>query len=94
MKLKPKTELSEHSEAMEGPRVEHTKRLQLGDILTIAILAVICGADSWVGMESFGKAKQRWLQRILKLPNGIPSHDTLARVFARLDPGHAMPITC
>lgn len=55
-------------------------------ILTIAILAVICGADSWVGMESFGQAKFKWLKRLLSLPNGIPSHDTFARVFARLNP--------
>jgi DDE_Tnp_1-associated len=47
---------------------------------------VICGADSWIGMESFGTAKHKWLQRILDLPNGIPSHDTFARVFSRLDP--------
>ncbi|PZO50390.1 MAG: ISAs1 family transposase, partial [Phormidesmis priestleyi] len=71
---------------MEDPRIERSKRHKLIDILTIAILAVICGADSWVGMESFGQAKVKWLKRILELPNGIPSHDTFARVFARLNP--------
>ncbi len=86
MKLKPKTKLAEHFETIEDPRIERTKRHKLVDILTIAILAVICGADSWVGMESFGKAKQKWLKRILALPNGIPSHDTFARLFARLNP--------
>jgi predicted transposase YbfD/YdcC len=86
MKLKPKTKLSEHFETIKDPRIERTKRHKLVDILTIAILAVICGADSWVGMESFGKAKQKWLKRILALPNGIPSHDTFARLFARLNP--------
>jgi DDE_Tnp_1-associated/Transposase DDE domain len=86
MKLKPKTKLAEHFEDIDDPRIERTKRHKLGDILTIAILAVICGADSWVGMESFGQAKEKWLKRILELPNGIPSHDTFARVFARLEP--------
>jgi hypothetical protein len=86
MKLKPKTKLSEHFEDIDDPRIERTKRHKLGDILTIAILAVICGAESWVGMESFGQAKEKWLKRILELPNGIPFHDTVARVFARLNP--------
>ena len=86
MKLKLKGKLSDHFSEIEDPRIERSKRHQLIDILTIAILAVICGADSWVGMESFGQAKQSWLRRILELPNGIPSHDTFARVFARLNP--------
>ncbi|MCU0552492.1 MAG: transposase family protein [Leptolyngbya sp. Prado105] len=54
-------------------------------ILTIAILIVICGADRWVGIESFGQVKKKWLKRILELPNGIPLHNTFARVFARLN---------
>jgi len=86
MKVKPRTRIAEHFNAMSDPRIERTKRHQLTDILTIAILVVICGADSWVGMETFGRAKQKWLKRILDLPNGIPSHDTFARVFAALDP--------
>ena len=52
----------------------------------VAILAVICGADGWVGIETYGKAKYQWLKKFLALPNGIPSHDTFARVFARLNP--------
>ncbi len=86
MKLKPQGKLSDHFSEIEDPRIERSKRHKLIDILTIAILAVICGADSWVGMESFGQAKHSWLKRILELPNGIPSHNTFARVFARLNP--------
>jgi predicted transposase YbfD/YdcC len=56
------------------------------DILTIALCAVICGADSWVEVERFGHAKEDWLRTFLSLANGIPSHDTFGRVFARLDP--------
>ena len=47
---------------------------------------MICGADNWVAMEQYGKSKQEWLKQFLELPNGIPSHDTFARVFARIDP--------
>ena len=64
-----------------GPIVWH----KLIDIITIAICGVICGADSWVDIELFGKSKERWLKKFLELPNGIPSHDTFGRVFALLD---------
>ena len=86
MKLRPKYKLVEHFAEIDDPRIERTKRHKLIDILTIAILAVICGAEGWVGMENFGKAKHQWLKKILELPNGIPSHDTFARVFALLNP--------
>ena len=52
----------------------------------IALCAVLCGADNWVEIEEFGKAKREWFDRFLKLPNGIPSHDTFGRVFGMLDP--------
>ncbi len=78
--------LQEHFATLEDPRVERTKRHQLLAIITIALCAVICGADTWVDVEEFGKAKRAWLETFLELPNGIPSHDTFGRVFARLDP--------
>jgi predicted transposase YbfD/YdcC len=46
---------------------------------------VVCGADTWVDVELFGKSKKGWLDKFLELPNGIPSHDTFGRVFAMLD---------
>ena len=52
------------------------------DIIAIAI----CGADSWVYIELFGKSKLEWFQTFLELPHGIPSHDTFGDVFSRLDP--------
>jgi hypothetical protein len=78
--------LRERFAALEDPRVERTRRHELLDIITIALCAVICGADSWVEVETFGRAKERWLRTFLALPNGIPSHDTFGRVFAALDP--------
>jgi predicted transposase YbfD/YdcC len=68
------------------PRVERTKRHQLLDMITLTICAVICGADNWVEVEAFGHEKLDWLKTFLALPNGIPSHDTLGDLFARLDP--------
>ena len=86
MKLPPKITILDHFKDLEDKRVERTKRHKLIDIVTIAICAVICGADSWVLMETYGKKKEEWLKQFLELPNGIPSHDTFARVFARIDP--------
>jgi predicted transposase YbfD/YdcC len=71
---------------LEDPRVERTKLHQLLDIITIAICAVICGADDWSEIELFGNAKEGFFRSFLPLPNGIPSHDTFNRVFARLNP--------
>lgn len=72
-------------ETLTDPRVERTQRHELLDMVAIALCAAICGADSWVDVEKFGIAKQAWFSRFLNLPNGIPSHDTFGRVFARLD---------
>ena len=71
---------------LEDPRIERCKRHQLLDVITVAICAVICGADSWVHVEMFGKSKEEWFRTFLDLPNGIPSHDTFGDVFSRLDP--------
>lgn len=62
------------------------KRHKLIDIITIALCAVICGADTWEDIEEFGNTKMEWFERFLELPHGIPGHDTFARVFASLDP--------
>jgi hypothetical protein len=66
---------------VEDPRIERTKLHRLRDIII-----TICGADRWVGIEEFGKAKEAWLTELLKLANGIPSPDTFGRVFALINP--------
>lgn len=76
----------QHFEQLQDPRVERGRRHELLEIVVIAICGVICGADTWVDIAEFGLAKQEWFQQFLQLPNGIPSHDTFGRVFARLDP--------
>jgi len=76
-----------HVAAREDPRIERAKQPMLVDSITIALCAVICGADTWVEVEEFGKAKQPWFATFLGLPHGIRSHDTFGRVFAALDGG-------
>ena len=70
---------------LADPRVERTRRHKLLDIIGLTVCAVIAGADDWVHVERFGEAKADWLRTFLELPNGIPSHDTIGRVFASLD---------
>lgn len=57
----------------------------LCDILTISLLAFLCGADNDEEIATFGNEKKEFLSKFLELPNGIPSHDTFTRVFRYLD---------
>ncbi len=75
----------EHFAVLPDPRIDRCKRHDLLDIVTVALCAVICGADTWVNVAEFGRSKEPWLRTFLRLPNGIPSHDTFGRVFAALD---------
>jgi len=86
MERLPRTSISEHFATVTDPRAERGREHRLIDILTITLCAVICGADDWVEVQTFGQAKVEWLRTFLGLPGGIPSHDTFGRVFARLDP--------
>lgn len=82
---KNKTSIEAHFGIISDPR-HHNKKHKIIDIITLSICATICGADTYKDIEAFGKAKFRWLNRFLELPYGIPSHDTLGRVFAVIDP--------
>lgn len=74
-----------HFAELTDPRIERTKQHKLIDIIAIALCGVICGANDWVAIETYGRAKESWLRQFLELPNGIPSHDTFGDVFARID---------
>jgi predicted transposase YbfD/YdcC len=78
--------LQQRFSKIDDPRIERSKEHQLLDMMTIAVCAVICGADSWTDIEQFGLAKRDFFKRFLLLPNGIPSHDTFGRLFARIKP--------
>jgi len=86
VKLKPKITIAEHFAVIQDPRIDRTLRHKLIDIITIAVCAVICGADGWVAIETYGCAKYEWLKTFVELPNGIPSHELSARVFAQINP--------
>lgn len=75
-----------HFSALSDPRVDRTKRHNLLDIVIIAISAVISAAETWEDIAEYGRTKHAWFKSFLNLPNGIPSHDTFARVFAALNP--------
>lgn len=79
-------ELRDAFQDLTDPRIERNKRHSLEDILILTVCAFICNANTWTDVEVFGHAKYTWLKSFLALPNGIPSHDTLGRVFSRLDP--------
>ena len=82
----PLVQFASHFATLTDPRLQRTRRHVLQDILVLALCAMMANANTWVDIERFGKAKLPFLRRFLELPNGIPSHDTFGRVFAKLDP--------
>src|SRR5580692_944658 len=76
----------QHFAPLLDPRDHRARKHELTDVIVIALCAVLCDADSWYTIEEFGNAKKDFFARFLKLPNGIPSHDTFNRVFAVLNP--------
>ncbi len=70
---------------LPDPRVTGRSRHLLVDIVVIAICAVIADCDDWSDIAQFGQKREAWFRRFLKLPHGIPSHDTFERVFGALD---------
>ena len=67
------------------PRVAGRSTYDLAEILVLATCAMVCGVDDFVGIEAWGNERLDWLRRFLTLKNGIPSHDTVGRLFGLLD---------
>ena len=94
MRKQPAANIEKHFRGLTDPRTGNATQHIFMEILIIAICAVICGADGWSDIEFFGKKKKKWLQTFLKLPKGIPSHDTVGRVFAKSKPEEFQKISC
>ena len=78
--------LTDRLSLIPDTRINRTKKHKLLDILFITICAVLCGADDYMMIGSFGRAKIDWFKERLELKNGIPSHDTFRRVLSLLEP--------
>ena len=76
----------DHFVELEDPRIGRNRRHKLIDIVVLTVCAVISGCETWEEIEEYGEYKLDWLRRFLELPHGIPSHDTIRRLFIRLDP--------
>lgn len=71
---------------LPDPRIDRTRRHSLESILFLCLCGVVCGANDLVAIEDFGNARRAFLEKFVDFPNGIPSHDTIGRVLAKLDP--------
>jgi hypothetical protein len=84
METEEKKAFLEHFAGLEDPRSRQPVH-GLQEMLLVAVCAVLIGADGWVDVADWGRAKLDRLRRFLPFDNGIASHDTFGRVFARLD---------
>lgn len=73
--------------SIPDPRIERCRKHPLESILLLSVVSVLCGVEGWEHIELFGISKEPFLSTLIPLPNGIPSHDTIERVFKRLKPG-------
>lgn len=71
---------------IDDPRVGGRCTYSLLTILVIVFCGLICGCDGWKAMELFAKTRKRWLSQFIDLSEGVPSHQTLARVFSLIEP--------
>lgn len=73
-----------HFSILKDPRIERHKKHNLVDIIVLALGAVLSGAEGWEAIEEYGHAKLEWLRKFIPLGNGVPAHDTIARVLSRV----------
>ena len=78
--------VSEVFVSVPDPRSKRHARHDLSELLTVAVCAVLCGANDFVDVALWGKSNLAWLRKFLKLKAGAPSHDTFCRVLAMIDP--------
>jgi len=70
---------------LDDPRIDRTKKYPLAEIILLVICGTLCGADSWCHIVTVGEYKLDWLRKFFPYKNGLPSHDTIGRVFSLLD---------
>jgi predicted transposase YbfD/YdcC len=78
--------IKKYFSSLKDPRVRKRTEHRLIDIIAIALCGVIANCDGWTDIIDFANSHSAWFKGFLKLPNGIPSHDTFERVFAKIDP--------
>ena len=78
--------LIEYMQKVPDPRAPYNQKHNFIDIIIIAVTAILCGMDTWNEIEDWAYSKKEWLETFLELPGGIPSHDTINRVFQMTDP--------
>ena len=79
-------ELLSYLSIIQDPRIDRKKLHQLEDILFLTVCASLCGCDTWEDIYLFATSREAWLRQYIKLANGLPSVDTIARVFSLIDP--------
>ncbi len=79
--------LKELFSGVEDPRINRTKKHPLESILYIVLCGSLAGIDTWTGFEDYAEANLEVLNQFIDLPNGVPSHDTIARVISALNVG-------
>lgn len=77
--------LADHFADLPDPRLDRQKRHELVDIIVLTICSILAGGKTWTDVERFGQSRVDWFRTFLKLPNGIPSHDTIGRFFSLLN---------
>lgn len=75
-----------HISIISDPRMDRKKLHELTDILFLSISACLCGCDTWEDIHEFAEIQEGWLRNYIRLEHGIPSADTIARVFSLIDP--------
>lgn len=83
---KENMDIKKHFSSIKDPRIERSKLHSLDTIFMLTIIASLCGVKSWEHISAFGKERQRELSEIIDFTNGVPSHDTLERVFSVINP--------
>jgi hypothetical protein len=73
-------------ESLPDPRIKRKQLHDFQDVIMLVLCGVIAGCDEWTTIEEYAKTKIDFLKTFLKLPNGIPSHDTFGDIFAKIDP--------